>query len=517
ETDEGPIGYRQFIGNIREIRPNQADGTIEITALDRAEKLRHPVTLPPWAYSHQAASVDGRFEAQLQSTQGVIDAVLRAGGQLGAGIVSPTPYYPTQWDYWLMEDYFGPGVHSGGCHFYLTGTSTIPVIGFWDEPHRSTYYPTETTGIQMFGHFGQPHPDSPDKNILPLSIKAKGGTNRSNLYFRVHDSSVVHEWGRHYLGFTLITRDTTLWQSSTERLVMLVEIEGGIEIRVLISSGQIYSQWRRVAQSGVSEVTRETQRVDIPTGKDWVRFNLVWRCVPNESRLYATLRVDDYTTGEQYVHVRPSLGPTRGTRGRVMIRDEVGIQDIYYYSLPSNNTVAPERLGTVNRLATYPAVLDPGLHRVSHLPTIKGEEAWGLIKEIASAEFGVVFWDEYGVFRFWNRNTVKNKQNEIVRTVTMDDLGDFMVTYSNDSLRNTITVLRHKTVASAWRSVFEATDTSEFQVGPQTRKHFWIESDDIIATDDGQVRRYATSGSDYPRWNQYVKPGYVVEWYTETG
>src|SRR5690606_4228768 len=76
ETDEGPIGYRQFIGDIREIRPNRAEGTIEITALDRAEKLRHPVPLPPWAYSHQAASVDGRFEAQLQNTQGVIDAVL---------------------------------------------------------------------------------------------------------------------------------------------------------------------------------------------------------------------------------------------------------------------------------------------------------------------------------------------------------------------------------------------------------------------------------------------------------
>src|SRR5690606_41601649 len=99
-----------------------------------------------------------------------------------------------------------------------------------------------------------------------------------------------------------------------ERLVMLVEIEGGIEILVLISSGQIYSQWRRVAQSGVSQVVRETQRVDIPTGKDWVRFNLVWRCVPNESRLYATLRVDEYTTGEQYVHVRPSLGRSEERR-----------------------------------------------------------------------------------------------------------------------------------------------------------------------------------------------------------
>src|SRR5690606_16488481 len=74
-----------------------------------------------------------------------------------------------------MEDYFGPGVHSGGCHFYLTGTSTIPVIGFWDEPHRSTYYPTETTGIQMFGHFGQPHPDSPDKNILPRASRRRVG------------------------------------------------------------------------------------------------------------------------------------------------------------------------------------------------------------------------------------------------------------------------------------------------------------------------------------------------------
>jgi len=515
DTPTGPVKYRQFIGNIRTIQPNRVDGTIQITALDRVEKLRHPVTLPPWAYSHQAASVDGRFEGQLQNPQGVIDAALRGNGADGHP-TSPTPYSPTAYDWLRREDYFGAGVSSGGCHFWLTGTSSVPVLGYCDEPHRSTYYPTETTGIQMFDHLGAVHPDSPDPGIVPLSIKAKGSTNRSNIYYRVPDSAAVHEWGNHYLGFTLITRDTDFWKSSTERLVMVVEIEGGIEIRALISSGQVYTQWRRVAQSGVTEVTRESQRIDIPTGKDWVRVNLRWNCVTNDNRLYGTLRVDDFTTGDHYIHVRPAKGPNRGSRGRIMVRDEVGLQDVYYYSYPVN-TYTGEYLGVVNRLATYAAVLDPGLHRLSHFPTVKEQEAWELIKEVAAAEFGAAFWDENGVFRFWNRNTLKNKRVNPVRTVTADELGDLSVTFSNDSLRNVITVPQHKTVASAWRSIHEATDNAEFQVSPNTRKHFWIENDDIIASDDGQVRRYATSGTVNPRWNQYVKHGYVAQWYTQTG
>src|SRR5690606_34236714 len=199
DTPTGPVKYRQFIGNIRTIQPNRVDGTIQITALDRVEKLRHPVTLPPWAYSHQAASVDGRFEGQLQNPQGVIDAALRGNGADGHP-TSPTPYSPTAYDWLRREDYFGAGVSSGGCHFWLTGTSSVPVLGYCDEPHRSTYYPTETTGIQMFDHLGAVHPDSPDPGIVPLSIKAKGGTNRSNIYYRVPDSAAVHEWGNHYLG-----------------------------------------------------------------------------------------------------------------------------------------------------------------------------------------------------------------------------------------------------------------------------------------------------------------------------
>src|SRR5690606_7197733 len=87
ETEDGPVQYPQFVGNIRTIEPDRASGEVVLTALDRAEKLRQPVSLTQWAYSH-AASTDGFFEGQVQNSQAVMDLALRTGG------VSPTPFIP---------------------------------------------------------------------------------------------------------------------------------------------------------------------------------------------------------------------------------------------------------------------------------------------------------------------------------------------------------------------------------------------------------------------------------------
>src|SRR5690606_10950619 len=72
ETDEGPKRHQQFVGLVREVTPNRAEGTVEITALDRAELLRQPVTFPNWAYSLAVAN-EGRFAGQQQNTQGPMD------------------------------------------------------------------------------------------------------------------------------------------------------------------------------------------------------------------------------------------------------------------------------------------------------------------------------------------------------------------------------------------------------------------------------------------------------------
>lgn len=508
ETDEGPKRYQQFIGLVREVSPNRAEGTVEITALDRAELLRQPVTFPNWAYSLAAAN-DGRFAGQQQNTQGPMDMALRTAG------VSPTPYYPhPELHTWYDPS---PTVHSGGINFYLTGTSTVPLIGFWDEPHRSTYYDVENLGNPMFAHTGARHPQSPDPGIVPLGIKAKGQINFSTLYFRCHDTYRLTRSGTHYIAFTLLTNDTTLWQTANDRPLFNVEIEGSTIIDVRVDQGQIYSRWVRM-NGGDEDVVRSTQKVPIPTGQWDTRVYVRW--APNEStnQLRATVTVGGNTTGDVYVHVLPANLGNRSTVGRVMVRDHYGIQDIIYAKNTATN--APDRPDLLNAVAPYCAVLDPGLLSLSHFPSVKSEDAWELIKEIAAAELGAAFWDEYGVFRFWNYNRIRNKRNQVVKTLTPDELSGLSMTRSLDSLRNEITVAKAKSVASSWRVIYEAGDADEFRVPPSGYKDFTIQQDNFIAADDSVMTRYRSSSTappdGLPTWNQYRKHGYVLQRYQTT-
>src|SRR5690606_39971402 len=105
------------------------------------------------------------------------------------------------------------------------------------------------------------------------------------------------------------------------------------------------------------------------------------------NQLRATVTVGDNTTGDVYVHVLPAAGLNRSTVGRVMVRDHYGIQDIIYAQ--NRATDAPDRPDLINAIAPYCAVLDPGLLSLSHFPSVKSEDAWDLIKEIAAAELEI--------------------------------------------------------------------------------------------------------------------------------
>src|SRR5690606_35358756 len=482
---------------------------VVVTALDRAEKLRQPVTLVPWAYSHAMANV-GLFEAQLQNPQGVIDSALRGGG------VSPTPFVPPYETLeWLKPD-VGNGEGAGGFHFYLTGTGSVPLRGTWDEPDKSTYFDTEGTGTQMFAHSGAVHPESPEPGRVPLGIQGKG-LNSSVLYYRCANQMPVRRDGTHFVGFTLLTCENNYWRTASEKVVFYVETAHDVEIRVHIGAGKVWSTWRRLPQSdGTTEVIRTTPKVDIPTGQPWVRINIRLAANVNDNTLRATVTAGSNTTGDVYVHVLPSGSymHNKPTWGRVMIRDHFGLQDIYYASYFGIVGVGDNE-EIFNKQAPYVAVLDPGLSRISNYPAVKAEDGWDLIKEVASAELGAVFWDENGVFHFWNYNTIRDKRNTVVKTLTPDLLAGLKMTRSLDSLRNELSVSRTKSVASAWRSIYEAGDADEFRVPPNTRRFFTIQSDDFIAADDVPLKQYKDPSYSYPEglpnWNQYVKHGFVVQ------
>jgi hypothetical protein len=69
-----------------------------------------------------------------------------------------------------------------------------------------------------------------------------------------------------------------------------------------------------------------------------------------------------------------------------------------------------------NDTFTPTAVIDTSLNVLTAYPDISGQDRWQAVQDIALAELGVAGFDENGVFRFRNRNTVNN--SAAVRTIT---------------------------------------------------------------------------------------------------
>lgn len=73
---------------------------------------------------------------------------------------------------------------------------------------------------------------------------------------------------------------------------------------------------------------------------------------------------------------------------------------------PSNSTFTPSAL----------VDLDPSLNNLTAVPDVAGQDAWNVLQQIAQAEGGIVGFDELGVFRFINRDTLRVQADQ--RTIT---------------------------------------------------------------------------------------------------
>src|SRR5690606_15534627 len=107
-------------------------------------------------------------------------------------------------------------------------------------------------------------------------------------------------------------------------------------------------------------------------------------------------------------------------RGRVTVGQALSLSDIWYASRNYYGAGPGPHEG--RRPARYAALLDRGLNRLTHIPAKQYPEAWDVITAVAAAEFGSVFWDEEGVFHFWNRDTILSKQANPVRTLSLDEV-----------------------------------------------------------------------------------------------
>lgn len=230
-------------------------------------------------------------------------------------------------------------------------------------------------------------------------------------------------------------------------------------------------------------------------------------------------RVGDSKIG--WTNVAPTVPITADDQllGVVIVRHAMAMSDIgYSFRHIGGNTADPFEFSEpwLHRQAKYAAVLDPGLNRFSYMPNRDGSDAWDLITEVAAAEFGSVFWDEAGNFRFWNLDTILGKRDSPVRTVTLDHLTNLQMTNSLDSVRNTYSAVIRRRRAVDRGTAYTAGTADEFYLDKGQMKTFTFFLDDVQQFDPRRLTRF-TGRSDWtqwwPLWTDASRQGYVFQEY----
>lgn len=517
ETVLGTVWYPQFVGNLRTINPSRRrnGNIVEFTALDRVEKLRRPVQFAPFAVADYHLS-RGTVKSQLYNSQSIIDHCLRHSK------VSPTRLVPpTRADMGLP-----PTGTRDGCLFWLTGTGSYnPTIGWraraiYDNP------PTiDGSGTEAYDQYGQMHPDleGDDTAVRPLNLRSyrsyepsgSGDQASRTAGYWTADRDNLGGINAHYLGVTLALNpngtNIDYAYNTPRRYLVQIQTDNYYFLRIRVDNGQIYF----TAQNGTGSFN-ESNRYNIPTDVENVEVRAYYNIRPagEEDELY-------FRVGNVLQHVSvPDLGEgDRGfnpTKGLILVNHDVAFNDLWYTFRSTGGVYllddpsGPEWSGEA-RQAEYAASLDRGLQELTHLPVRKGEDAWEIIQEVVSAEYGAAFWDEKGIFRFWNANRIHNLQSSVVRDISLDQVSHLDITNSLDSVRN-VWSLEASRSRAIYGSIYESRDPDEFRIPGQTLREFRIWSDNVIAPDPFRVYRRSTSSDSFPDWDDDDPHCYVVQW-----
>jgi hypothetical protein len=496
ETAIGTVWYPQFIGNITVITPDRASGEVSITALDRVEKLRRPILLAPWAVSDYWL-YKGRAKGQYLDTQGWIQNCLQQCN------VSASPRRPTYRPELNVPD---DGLDGVGIYIPFAG-SIIPSVG-WIDNATALSFPADN--VAMYTQNGPMHSANTETK-RPFALAGMGANTDGNLLkYWVADRTLTRLEGTHYVGMVINTTtgfaNSTYYQTAGSFKLMEMRIGARRVLRIYVGGGQVWS----TLYNEIAAVEIVGAKVNLPNNAN-TEVMAQWDATTSGVRL--NFRVGGTSTG--WVVLSGGGGPDStydALQGLMSIWHIQSMSDVCYAF--RNVTAWPPEDTSLWRPAKYGAVLDDGTNTIAYTPAINGKDAWDVIADLASAEFGSALWDESGVFHFWNYDTIKHKQDSNARTIAVSDTNTLQITNSLDSVRNVYSVNAGKK-STAQSVVYSSNSLDSFIVPAFTARTFEIFTDDVQFTEPRMLSRYSigtTAGTTgFPRWNDFVQHGYALQ------
>jgi len=506
DTVLGTVWYPQFIGNISTVTPQRAGNTVDLTALDRVEKLRVPVRTAQWAISDYWGN-RGLRRGQLYDTQNVIQMCLQ---QCDTSASPRRPVTRSEWTSVLGTQGYKTAFISGA-------NGHLPTIGWWDNAGAVPIANVES-GVVNYYKNGPVHPLSPEPTNKPYSFAAFG-SNPDNIYqkYWITDRFETSLNGATSVAFTMNVDPTftngTWHVTAPDTVIMVIRVGEKRRVDILVGSNQM---WIRFVNEN-NGFSNTTPKLTIPAGNNIEVFAQVDTSAASGTRGYMRVGSNSHP-GWQYIsNGWDGVNNYDPLVGLIQIQRNISLSDIAYtFDFKSSRPAGYE--GTTWRSATYPAVLDAGINTFSFIPqSLTGKDAWDVITSVAGAEFGSVFWDESGCFHFWNYNTIKSKQNTVVRSLNVDHINDLNITNSLDSVRNSYSVKVKKRQSANNINVYNSGSVDQFYVGPGPQiAYFDVQVDNIQFMEPRFLQRCTkhTSGTaftNFPQWDEWSTHAFVYQ------
>lgn len=375
-----PEQYPIFTGTVDDYTVDVQGGTVTLSCLDYRSKFTSVPTLPFGVFS--ASSPTLGTGPQLLTPGWVLNALCEAIGRY----TSPPPRASVLF---RQTNHGGAWPETGPAAAVVVGSNTgntasVPGVFASQVPHDSfaSYYNTPPSG-QPIG-------------TVPGDIGTSG-----NSWF-------TECWVQPTTDPGIVTPNYATC------LVLLGVNSGGSDIQEIIMGTQAATLGSALTPSvavsrGAGTVTVTPASLTVPNDGAWHYLSVAFHFT-STTGFTATFTVD----GASQTATGTLAGAGNGSNPIV----EMNV----FHNCPAESIQVTNETGTP--ASNFGFVPDPGvaigpsLNQLTAVPDVSGQDAWGVIQQIAEAEGGIVGFDETGTFRFVNRQTLRQQGDQRAITPT---------------------------------------------------------------------------------------------------
>lgn len=425
-TGEGWEWYRQFTGIVREAELSRENGSVVLHCLDNAERMRTPVSIPPYAM-YKDYLVNGYKRAQLVDSSSLIDMAARSAG-FSSGPKGWDRYHKTDWqsDYqaWARQKILEVPFH--GSH--------LPTIGFFDndfEFHLTEDWDRTPEGSSTYERREQF--TYGEHGYLALNAVPKGYNDQARkLYWCDYTDFYMDDdpQGSTYLGVWIYWTGTN--QDETSEVINYRMQDRTYQL-IVQSNGGVFG---RLWADRFPGKPKDSPALFLPAEPGWHFVGAVFGWDPWYTQ-NDTTKFQTYLDGN-----RSAIGDSGYALGGVAEDSRAGLVTVQNKYALSDLVILRDAFPFDGNTLPYDMTLydnaevAKGRNRITYTLREENVEAWELAKEVAAAEYGVVYFDEYGKFHFLTYDQVIAKQDQLAKEMDISNVSGLSLRLTMDSVRN---------------------------------------------------------------------------------